>query len=375
MSYNILVVDDSDILRDGIKLILQMEKHTVFEAANGKQALEVLSQIPPPDLIISDIVMPQMNGFDFYDKLRKNDKFKAIPFIFLTARGQKEDIIRGKEMGVEDYLIKPFDTDQLLATVNGKIKRMQEISDVYSSQVDELREAIMRQFSHEMRTPLTVIEGCTEFLETVKSTENLAKILKAIRSSSHRLSRIMERGILLTSLESPKEIRKYGGGSYPHAVERSIISTIENSQKVYPNIDFEFNVDPSDLRVDIPSDLFMPLLQEIVDNACKFSQLGLKADSSESKKVWIRAGKVDDKFCVITVKDEGIGVPEDSIFRLTEKFYQYNREKYEQQGIGIGLTIVEKIISFVQGKLEISSDLGDGMTVKAYLPVNGYSAK
>jgi two-component system phosphate regulon sensor histidine kinase PhoR len=112
-----------------------------------------------------------------------------------------------------------------------------------------------------------------------------------------------------------------------------------------------------------------------VDNACKFSQLGLKADSSESKKVWIRAGKVDDKFCVITVKDEGIGVPEDSIFRLTEKFYQYNREKYEQQGIGIGLTIVEKIISFVQGKLEISSDLGDGMTVKAYLPINGSSAK
>lgn len=370
MGYTILVVEDSDVMRDGIKLILEMEGYNIVEAMNGKQALEVLSQISPPDLIVSDIIMPQMNGFDFCDNLRKNDKFKAIPFIFLTARGQKEDIIRGKEMGVEDYLIKPFDTDQLLATVNGRIKRMQEISDVYSSQVDELREAIMRQFSHEMRTPLTVIEGCTEFLETVKSTENLAKIFQAIRSSSHRLSRIMERGILLTSLESPQEIGKYRGVSYPHPVEKTITTTIESFKNVYPNIDFESHVNPSNLRVGIPSDLFMPILEEIVDNACKFSKIGLRGDLSESKKVWISVENVDDKFCAITVKDEGIGVPEEAILKLTEKFYQHNREKYEQQGIGIGLTIVEKIVTFVQGKLEFRSDLGKGMTVKVYLPIH-----
>src|SRR5262245_37756933 len=100
----ILIVEDDANLLDGIRTILELDHYAVVTAENGVQALHVLRTQPtPPELIVSDIMMPQMDGIEFLQQVRKETRWVAIPFIFLTARGEKSDVQRGKRLGVDDY--------------------------------------------------------------------------------------------------------------------------------------------------------------------------------------------------------------------------------------------------------------------------------
>lgn len=123
---NILVVDDQPELRIGIKLSLEAAGYQVYTAGDGQEALEVLNN-EIVDLILADIAMPRMNGYQLYENVRKNPKWLAIPFIFLTARAMDSDIRYGKELGVDDYMTKPIEVEDLLATVHGKLKRSRQL--------------------------------------------------------------------------------------------------------------------------------------------------------------------------------------------------------------------------------------------------------
>jgi len=128
MSVSILVVEDDLAMRDGICEILEMAGYTVYVASNGKEALTLLEK-NPPELIVSDIMMPEMNGYHFYERVREDDRWLTVPFIFLTAKGEKADILRGKAMGVDDYLTKPFDPEELLVAVKSKLTRMRQLQE------------------------------------------------------------------------------------------------------------------------------------------------------------------------------------------------------------------------------------------------------
>jgi CheY-like chemotaxis protein len=131
----IMVVDDNPDFLSGVELTLQMEGYRVLTAADGQQALDQLqaaflgkgeegaSLNRLPDLILADIMMPVMDGYEFYDRVRSSPYTNHIPFIFLTAKSSDEDIRRGKELGSDDYLAKPFPPEDLLASVKGKLKR------------------------------------------------------------------------------------------------------------------------------------------------------------------------------------------------------------------------------------------------------------
>ena len=106
----ILVVEDHQLLLEAIQDLLQVNGYEVAMANNGFAALDAIKK-RPPDLILSDITMPQMDGYDLYQKVRENPSWVRIPFIFLTARGERTDVLRGKALGVEDYIVKPFDTE------------------------------------------------------------------------------------------------------------------------------------------------------------------------------------------------------------------------------------------------------------------------
>jgi len=125
-SAKILVVDDESVIRDSIAEILQLHGYQVLTAGNGIEGLDVIRQ-DIPEMIISDIMMPEMNGYQFYQRVRSNPEWLWIPFIFLSAKGEGEDIRFGKELGVEDYLKKPFDADDLLAAVIGCLKRFHQL--------------------------------------------------------------------------------------------------------------------------------------------------------------------------------------------------------------------------------------------------------
>lgn len=109
----ILVVEDDLNLLEGIQTVLELDHYAVVCAENGVQAVEVLRSTPLPDLIVSDIMMPQMDGIELLKAVRAVPEWVRIPFIFLTARGERQDIQRGKQLGVDDYLVKPFELAEL----------------------------------------------------------------------------------------------------------------------------------------------------------------------------------------------------------------------------------------------------------------------
>lgn len=123
---SILVVDDEPRLLEGIRLTLEDVGYRVLVAKDGIEALAVL-QSQPVDLILADVAMPRMNGYQMYQRVRENPEWMAIPFIFLTARAMDSDIRYGKELGADDYLTKPFEPEDLFAAVRGKLRRAQQL--------------------------------------------------------------------------------------------------------------------------------------------------------------------------------------------------------------------------------------------------------
>lgn len=120
--YKVLIVEDTLAIREEIYDILSMKDYSVFQAENGKIGFEMaLKELP--DLIITDILMPELNGFELFEKLQKHKKTAGIPLIFLSAKAEKKDIRIGMNLGAEDYLIKPINVKDLLSAVESKIKK------------------------------------------------------------------------------------------------------------------------------------------------------------------------------------------------------------------------------------------------------------
>jgi putative two-component system response regulator len=122
----ILIVEDNQILREGLRDILAYEGFTILTAVHGQDALDQMGTITP-DLILSDISMPEMDGITFFKSVRSHSDWVTIPFVFLTARGEKEDVLTGKNLGAEDYLVKPLSREELLSAVRGRLNRSRQI--------------------------------------------------------------------------------------------------------------------------------------------------------------------------------------------------------------------------------------------------------
>jgi len=119
--YRILVAEDHEPLLAGIQDILETEGYTVFTATDGAEALQLMEEAHP-DLIIADIMMPTMDGYALYEAVRNNPEWEDIPVVFLTSKAERADVKKGRELGVEDYITKPFDPDRLLATVRAVLE-------------------------------------------------------------------------------------------------------------------------------------------------------------------------------------------------------------------------------------------------------------
>jgi DNA-binding response OmpR family regulator len=137
--HRILVVDDDKQIIDTIRLILELNDYKPYIASNGLEALEILNQLTfPPDIILSDILMPKMGGYQFYEEVSKNRDWATIPFIFISAKSSPDDIRFGKMLGVDDYLTKPFEEADLLAVIAGKLKKSQKAKEFSSKMSNEL---------------------------------------------------------------------------------------------------------------------------------------------------------------------------------------------------------------------------------------------
>lgn len=122
----ILIVDDNQVLCEGLKELLEGDGYHVLTAGNGQEGMEVMERAVP-DLILSDITMPVMDGYEFFNRVRQRIDWVSIPFIFLTARREREDIFEGKRLGVEDYLVKPVSRQELVTTIRSRLERSQQL--------------------------------------------------------------------------------------------------------------------------------------------------------------------------------------------------------------------------------------------------------
>ncbi|MDZ4767160.1 MAG: response regulator, partial [Chloroflexota bacterium] len=210
----VLVVEDDTHLLEGIRTVLELDGYAVETAENGKQALDLLhSDHPLPELIVSDIMMPLMSGIELLSEVRKQREWVKIPFIFLTARSERSDVQRGKQLGVDDYLIKPFDAPDLLIAVEARIKRQKAINEVASGEMIDLKQRILAILNHEFRTPLTFIVAYADMLNNAQSysltNQEILSFLKGVNSGAVRLRRLVENFIQLVEVESGDAGRNY----------------------------------------------------------------------------------------------------------------------------------------------------------------------
>jgi putative two-component system response regulator len=138
----VLIVEDNPVLREGLQEMLELEGFDVYTAPNGRQALDDMKDFSP-DLILSDIAMPVMDGHEFFYAVRERPEWVSIPFVFLTARGEREDILAGKDMGAEDYLIKPVTREDLITVVNSRLERSHQLHVVQLQQAYETSLAVL----------------------------------------------------------------------------------------------------------------------------------------------------------------------------------------------------------------------------------------
>jgi two-component system sensor histidine kinase/response regulator len=365
---NILIVEDDTHLLHGIRDILALEDYRVMIAENGKTALGVLmNESRPPDLIVSDIMMPEMDGLEFLKKIRQNSNWVSIPFIFLTAKTEKTDYQIGRKLGVDDYLPKPFDADDLLIAVDARLKRQRALQDYYSGAMTNLKKNILMILNHEFRTPLTLVVAYSDMLNDHNAVdmnrEDLRSFLHGISSGAERLRRLVENFIMLVEIEMGESRKIYEWRKAPIMDVEQMLKTacehVQRNPKVKHLISTEVKPNVPEFIADREY-LTMALIQ-LIDNAIKFSK--------PERPIRIGAHCEND-WVHIWVKDEGRGVPAKNIDEIWETFNQAERDVFEDQGTGSGLAIVRGVVALHGGRVEVNSERGIGSTFTMVLPVS-----
>jgi signal transduction histidine kinase len=364
---SILVVEDNPVMADGIRDVLELAGHEVRVAGDGAEGLALLSRVKP-DLIISDVMMPLMDGFQFYQAVRANPAWVFIPFIFLTARSQEEDIYLGKRMGADDYLVKPYDRANLVATVESKLARARSVQQAAAADMENLKRSVTRVLGHELRTPLTWIQGYTELLLGGVGTmapDELVASLQSIKSGSDRLNRLIEDAVLMVMLDTDQIKEEYrltvhpSEDLLPHLEDVVERMTPEASQK-----GVRLTLLPPEapvMPVVLAPRFFADAMVRIVHNGIKFS----RPEASPFVELSARERGTDVE---IVVSDNGVGIAEEQLARIFDPFVQVDRASQEQQGIGLGLTVARGLIQLHQGRMWADSQLGVGTRVHLTLP-------
>jgi len=362
----ILIVEDDANLLEGIQTVLELDNYSVITVENGRQALEILSQSSvPPDLIVSDIMMPYMDGIQLLMEVRKVAAWIKIPFIFLTARSEKIDVQRGKRLGVDDYLTKPFDADDLLIAVESRLNRHKVLNEVYDNAMSTLKRNILTILNHEFRTPLTFVVAYADMLNDQAqqlSDEELLSFLRGVNTGALRLRRLIENFIQLVEMETGDAQKAY---DLRKASINNLLELIESARlEVYNITNFKqpFSVEVEGEPVTFVGDghYLQLALTQLIDNAVKFSQ----PDQPITVGVRYSTGEVD-----LWVQDHGRGIDLAEQDRIWESFYQIDRATFEDQGTGSGLAIVDHVAALHGGHTEVESRLGEGSRFIICIPV------
>lgn len=363
----ILVVEDDIHLLEGIRDILRLDHYRVLTAQDGVQALEILnSQLEPPDLIVSDIMMPHMDGVEFFRRVRQEQRWLSIPFIFLTAKGEKSDYHKGLRLGVDDYIVKPYDPADLLVKIEARIKRQEALNQAHSESLSKLKRQILTILNHEFRTPLTFVVAYADMLNDTSpaglAENDMLAYLKGVGAGAERLRSLIENFILLVELETGDAQQIYEWRKCPISDWQSVLEDACKRAKIIQarNHRLDFQIADQLPMIEGDAEYLAIAITHLLTNAAKFSEPG--------QPIMLGAYAENDSL-TIWVRDEGRGIPPTELERIWESFYQVDRATYEDQGAGAGLAIVRGVARLHGGSVGAASELGVGSTFKIILPI------
>lgn len=350
----ILIVEDDFIVSDNISSLLEEEGYGTIVAENGLKAFEKLSVIKP-DLIISDIAMPEMNGFELLKRIRIDYDKMTIPVIFLTAKTEREYFRQAMNLGADDFITKPFDPDELLEAIESRLNRKNIIDKLF----EESQENIIKNLPHELRTPLVPILGYSDLLlENIKDLtfDEIKSIAIEIKNSGNRLSGLVEKSILMTELlstDKPSEIEN----AFTSINLISWQNNFDTSKEWYERKN-DINIKLQTANIKIQCHHLSFIIREFVENSCKFSKPGSKIKLT---------GQNEGAHYKITIEDESNGLDE-SKFNEIKIFSQFERSINQQNGSGVGLAIIKKLMSIYGGEISILKN-NQQTEIKVSLPL------
>lgn len=384
-SYTILIVDDNP--NNLFTLRLLIEKYidaNVIEARSGKNALQELL-VHPIDLIILDIQMDEMDGFELAAIIKQRKKTQDIPIVFLTSAYVNDDFKkRGFELGAVDYLTKPIDEYQLLNRINVYLKLIEKernlnvlLEQKVQEQTKELRKAkefaeaaneakstFLANISHELRTPLNILLGTVQMMQLYLredeqlEKESLEKKVKMQMQNCYRLLRLVNNLIDITKIDTQFLELNLAQHNIIHIVEEIVMSIVEYVEN--KGLTLIFDTDIEEKMIVCDADAMERILLNLLSNAIKFTSTG--------GKIFVSITTLDNDI-QISVKDTGIGIPKHKLGMIFERFKQVDSlMTRKNEGSGIGLSLVKSLVEMQNGKIFVNSECDKGSEFIIRLP-------
>lgn len=365
--YKILIVEDTVAIREEVLDILVMEGYSVTEAANGITGFEMALK-ENPDLIISDILMPKLNGLEMFEKLQKHKKTASIPLIFLSAKGERKDIRTGMNLGAEDYLTKPINVDDLLNAVKNKINKKLIIDQKIIDQTTALATILQNQkseldnyshlISHELKSSLRNVSNLLSWTqEDLSENNNIEDTTVNFQLMKENIEKM---DLLLLKLEDYNNINPalfHSKMINSNTIVERIINDIEKPPHISIKIKNQLPTIFGDKNMLVK--VFKILLQNSLDHIDK--KEGLIEIACETT----------EKQYLFSIKDNGIGIDP----KYHEKIFQMFQSIESTKSTGIGLSIVQKIISHYKGKVYVKSTPNIETTFYFTFPIYDVSPK
>ena len=371
----ILVVDDTEALREEIELMLQLEGFGVWTASNGVEALAVLEECFP-DLILCDVMMPDMDGHQLAEEVRSRPAFTMVPFVFVSALSSREQIRYGMEVGADDYVPKPFTAQELLGAVRSRLSRAAALKANVDEKTASLQDQLVRAQKQELIGQLAggIVHDFNNLITVISTYANLAQSsgddsaqlhedLEEIRRASGKAAGLSRR-ILDLIREREREIIDL-------ELPTLITELIAMLSRVFPkNIIIETSWAPG-----LPTVLadkhemeqvFLNLIINSRDAMPNGGSVRLSAERAERLPSVSESEVGASEFLCVTVADDGPGIPTEARDKVFDAFYS---TKEVGQSTGLGLATARRLVEASGGHLELGASDGDGAVFHVYLPI------
>lgn len=368
----ILIVDDIPKNLQVLSSILNKENYQISFASNGKQALSVI-ETTLPDLILLDIMMPEMDGYEVCRNLKNNTNTSHIPIIFLTGKAESDDIVEGLKIGAVDYITKPFNSTELITRVKThlELKLSRDAIVEYNIELkaaqDELKalnankDKFFSIIAHDLRGPFSGFMGLSELLTEdfdQLDKKEVVQIGESLNKAAKRLFALIENLLEWSRAQMGRIDFNPSNIDIQDAVTRVTQVFKDTAESKSINL---INLVPKDMYVLADNNMMNTILRNLTSNAIKFTH--------REGTVTYSAASIDEKFIEVSVMDSGVGMTEDAmdkIFRLDAKHSTPGTEK--EQGTGLGLLLCKEFVEKHGGTINVKSVVGEGTTFTFTLP-------